>query len=102
IKGWLRSLNVGPVTQNKYRRLVIYLFNVAMQCGYAQSNPATGTSKEDEPDGEVGILTVDQARSLLESASPEILPCIAIGLFAGLRRSEIERLDYSALDFNDG
>lgn len=102
INGWLRSLNVGPVTQNKYRRLVIYLFNVAMQCGYAQSNPATGTSKEDEPDGEVGILTVDQARSLLKSASPEILPYIAIGLFAGLRRSEIERLDYSALDFNDG
>ena len=36
------------------------------------------------------------------NASPEILPYIAIGLFAGLRRAEIERLDWSEIDFDSG
>jgi integrase len=38
----------------------------------------------------------------LESATPEVLPHIAIGLFAGLRRAEIERLDWSEIDFESG
>jgi integrase len=38
----------------------------------------------------------------LENASPEILPYIAIGLFGGLRRAEIERLDWSEIDFDSG
>ena len=39
---------------------------------------------------------------MLESATPEVLPYIAIGLFAGLRRAEIERLDWSEIDFESG
>jgi integrase len=31
-----------------------------------------------------------------------LLPYIAIGLFAGLRRAEIERLDWSEIDFESG
>ena len=38
----------------------------------------------------------------MESATPEVLPYIAIGLFAGLRRAEIERLDWSEIDFESG
>jgi integrase len=49
-----------------------------------------------------GILTVTQAARLLESATPDILPYIAIGLFAGLRRAELERLDWSEIDFAEG
>jgi integrase len=40
--------------------------------------------------------------ALLSNATPEILPYIAIGLFAGLRRAEIERLDWSEIDFESG
>jgi integrase len=35
----------------------------------------------------------------LVNAVPEILPYFAIGLFAGLRRAELERLDWSEIDF---
>jgi integrase len=45
---------------------------------------------------------VEQATALLVNAAPEVLPYIAIGLFAGLRRAEIERLDWSEIDFDSG
>jgi integrase len=102
IDDWLRSLKVSPVTRNHYRRLIVLAFNFAVQRGYAAGNPAEKTAKAKEPKAEIGILTVTQASVLLEKAAPEILPYIAIGLFAGLRRAEIERLDWSEIDFDSG
>jgi integrase len=102
IDDWLRSLKVSPVTRNHYRRLIVLAFNFAIGRGYATGNPAEETAKAREPKTKPGILTVDQARALLENASPEILPYIAIGLFAGLRRAEIQRLDWSEIDFDSG
>jgi integrase len=102
IDDWLRSLPVSPVTRNHYRRLILLAFNFAVDRGYAVSNPAEKTAKAKERGGDIGILTVAQAARLLESAAPEVLPYIAIGLFAGLRRAEIERLDWSEIDFESG
>ena len=99
IDDWLRSLPVSAVTRNHYRRLIVLAFNFAVQRGYATSNPAQKTAKAKEARGKIGILTVEQAARLLEAATPEILPYIAIGLFAGLRRAEIQRLDWSEIDF---
>src|SRR6516162_11317889 len=50
----------------------------------------------------VGILTVDQTARLLENAAPELVPYIAIGAFAGLRRAELERLDWQEVDLQAG
>jgi integrase len=102
IDDWLRSLNVSPVTRNHYRRLILLAFNFAVQRGYATGNPAEKTTKAKEPKADIGILTVTQAARLLESATSGVLPYIAIGLFAGLRRAEIERLDWSEIDFQSG
>jgi integrase len=102
IDDWLRSLPVSPVTRNHYRRLIILAFNFAMDRGYAASNPALKTAEAREPKTKPGILSVEQAVALLENAAPEIVPYIAIGLFAGLRRAEIERLDWSEIDFDSG
>ena len=41
-----------------------------------------------------GIVT-PQAAALLYHAEPEIVPFFAIGLFAGLRVAELERLDWT-------
>jgi integrase len=102
IDDWLRSLPVSAVTRNHYRRLIILAFNFAIGRGYATSNPAKETAKAREPKTKPGIFTVEQATALLVNASPEILPYITIGLFAGLRRAEIERLDWSEIDFDSG
>ena len=99
IDDWLRSLNVSPVTRNHYRRLIVLAFNFATSRGFATENPAKKTAKAKERGGKIGILTVAQAARLLEGAAPDVLPYVAIGLFAGLRRAEIERLDWSEIDF---
>jgi integrase len=100
IDTWLRSLPVLPVTRNHYRQLVVLAFNFAVRSGYATANPAVGAAKAKVVGETPGILTVIEAARLLEAATPDILPYFAIGLFAGLRRAELERLDWSEIDFD--
>jgi integrase len=102
IEDWLDSLAVSAVTRNHYRRLIILAFNYAIKRGYAAKNPATETEKAKEAGDNIGILTVTQAAQLLENATPNVLPYFAIGLFAGLRRAELERLDWKEIDFDSG
>ncbi len=102
IDDWLRSLTVKAATRNHYRRLIVLAFNYAVQRGYATSNSAEKTAKAKELRPDIGILSGTQAARLLERATPDILPYIAIGLFGGLRRAELERLDWSEIDFESG
>lgn len=99
IDDWLRSLPVSPLTRNNYRQRTALAFNFAIGRGYATSNPAEGAAKAKVVSKPPGILSVNEAARLLEAAAPNVLPYIAIGLFAGLRTSELERLDWSEIDF---
>jgi integrase len=99
IDDWLRSLSVGAQTRNHYRANVLQAFNFAMRHGYAPTNPVEGAAKAKVIGGRPGILTVDQASALLVNSPSDILAYFAIGLFAGLRRAELERLDWSEIDF---
>src|SRR4029079_11226046 len=66
----------------------------------ATHNPAGKTSKAKEKSGAPGILTVNETARLLEAASLDVLPHAAIAAFAGLRRAELERLDWSDVHFD--
>jgi integrase len=102
IDDWLRSLPHGAVTRNNYKRLLGVLFSYAVSRDYIPSNPAQKAEKAKVKPERPGILTVEQASRLLQSANEEILPAIAIGLFAGLRpEAEIWRLDWSAIDLKE-
>jgi integrase len=105
IDEWLRSLSdketgkrLSPVTRNNFRRVLIVAFNFARERGYCVSNPAEKTARAKVIETAIGILTVDQTARLLENASAELVPYIAIGAFAGLRRAELERLDWKEID----
>jgi integrase len=102
INEWLRSLDVGPMTRNHYRAVLVQAYNFAIANGYAAENPALKAAKAKVTGEPPGILTVEQASALLVNATPEILPYFAIGMFAGLRRAELERLDWSEVDFESG
>jgi integrase len=102
IDNWLRSLNVKAVTRNHYRQLVVLAFNFAVRSGYATANPAVGAAKAKVVGEAPGILSVSEVARLLEAATPDVLPYVAIGLFAGLRPAEIDRLDWSEIDFESG
>jgi integrase len=100
IDNWLRALQVSPISRNNFRRVLVVMFNHAMRCSYATSNPAENTAKAKVVDQIPGILTITQTARLLEAASPELLPYVTIGAFAGLRRAELERLDWSDVQFD--
>ena len=102
IEAWLESLGVGPVTRNTYRRDCRTLFSFCTKRNYCAENPATSATRAKEPSREVEVLTVEDARLLLAASSPEMLPYWAIGLFAGLRSSEILHLQWADVDFGDG
>jgi integrase len=101
IQDWLRSLPVSGTTRNNFRRILVTFFTDAIARGYAPTNPALEAKKATEPDLPPGILSVQETARLLEAASPQLLPYIAIGAFAGLRRAEIERLDWRDVHFDD-
>jgi integrase len=102
IDEWLRSLGVGSVTRNTFRRRLAVLFGFAKRRGYLAENPIDDVERAKERAGDIEILTVAETTRLLGSASFETLPYWAIGAFAGLRRAEIERLEWSEIDFDGG
>ena len=53
-------------------------------------------------DKPVAILTVEQATDLLNACEDDTLPYVAISLFAGVRAAEIQKLDWSEIDFESG
>ena len=105
IDDWLRSLSdketgkrLSPITRNNFRRVLIVALNFARDRGYCIDNPAAKTAKAKVVEGIVGILTVDETVHLLENAPANVVPYIAIAAFAGLRRAELERLDWNEVD----
>ncbi|HEX7518120.1 MAG TPA: site-specific integrase [Chthoniobacterales bacterium] len=101
VDDWLRSLGVAATTRNNFRRVLMVAFNYAKDRGYCAENPVKKTAKAKQIEGTVGILTVAQTASLLEASPPELVPFLAIGAFAGLRRAELEKLDWSDVDLDD-
>jgi integrase len=99
LEDYLRSLDVGPVSRNNVKRLLGVLFSFAVKRRYALRNPATETERATVNQEKPGILTVAEAKALLDTAEPDILTAIALGLFAGLRpEAEIWRLDWNQID----
>jgi integrase len=88
-----------------YRSVVGVLFGHATRRGLIDLNPIARTAKPKLVDASPEIFTVDELDALLNAAalkSPEVLPMLAIGAFAGLRDAEIKRLDWSEVDLVRG
>jgi len=77
----------------------VQLFNHAVDLGGVEKNPIAKVAKKKAGVAAIGILTVSEVRALLENACDEILPGLTLGLFAGIRRAELCRMDWSEIDF---
>jgi integrase len=102
VDDWLRALPLSPVSRNNFRTVLHGLFAFAVARGYRTDNPVAGTAKAKVVRKAPEIFTPAQLRSLLANADGRIVPAIAIGAFAGLRRAEIDRLDWSEIDLAAG
>jgi integrase len=95
IEAWIRSLDIGTVSRESYRRNVGVLLEFGRRRGYLRANPAADIKIRRRPEGEVSILTPDELRNLLSKCAPEIVPYVTICAFAGLRPSEAASLLWS-------
>jgi len=102
IDAWLVGLKALPATRNTFRRDVQTLFSFCVKRGYSKENPALGAEIAKEIDKPPGILTVDEAKRLLACCGADVLPYAAIGMFAGLRSAELEKLDWTEVDLASG
>lgn len=96
------ALPVAPQTKGDCIRQLIALFNFAMARGWAEQNPARPVKPPKFSTPPPGILTPQEARALVAAADPEIRPAIAIGLWAGLRMAEIQRLAWGEVFLDQG
>jgi integrase len=102
IDGWLLGLGCAPQTRDNYRRAIHNLFAFCVSRGYSAGNPAKNAVKVKIPPRTIGILSVGEARRLLAACDETILSAVAVGLFAGLRREEVARLDWREVDLEGG
>lgn len=103
IEDWLSESPFQPRTRANYLMTLNTIFGFALKRKYCVENPAAHVSRPILDDKPVGILTPAQARALLDAAKvhlPEMVAGLAIGLFAGLRVSELCALDWSEIDLS--
>ncbi len=101
VQDWLDGLKLKPQSYRNYRTVLHTLFKHAVSRGYAADNPVERVERVKVRNGELAIFTPPQIARLLAAASPDFLPCLAIGAFAGLRSAEIERLEWNDVHLVD-
>ena len=105
LQTWFDSMRVAPETLRSMHKAVNTLMSFAESRGYIHkgSNPMRGTEPvRGGTVGEIGIITVDEMKRLLATAPAGLVPFLAIGAFAGLRVSEIERIEWKDIDLPGG
>ena len=104
IQAWLDAMKRSGRTKYNYLRCVSALFRFSIRRKYLTKDAldeieAVEQSKRDE-DGPIEIYTPEELKLLLSKAGKRLIPFIAIGAFAGLRSSEILRLDWQDVKFD--
>lgn len=103
IEDFLLSLKLSVQSYTNFRRVLGTLFTFAKRRGYLlKDHDELDRVEKLRPDnGEIEIYTPDEFSRLLNAASEDFLPSLAIGGFAGLRSSEIERLDWNEVHLDE-
>ncbi len=104
VQRWLDGLKLAPQTAKNFRRVLYTLFGFAETRGYVfkGGNPVTGTERISANGGDIQIFRPDEISALLTNATPDFLPLLAIGAFAGLRAAEAGRIEWSNVDLAGG
>lgn len=103
LQRWIDGLKASPQTMRNFRTVLTGFFGFCRSRGWCSSNPVDGLTLpkikgEEEPE----IFTAGEFNRLLNAASNDILPCLVLGGFCGLRSAEIERLHWEDVHLASG
>ncbi|HVV71988.1 MAG TPA: hypothetical protein VHI52_10890, partial [Verrucomicrobiae bacterium] len=104
VQRWLDRLESAPQTVKNFRTVIGTLFSYAESRGYIfkGSNPVESVESIKANGGAIEIYTPEEIIKLLNSASEDFRPVVALGAFAGLRSAEIARLEWKDIDVAGG
>lgn len=104
VRAWLRSQGWQGSTQNKAVGHLRGLFRWARNERHMAADPTEGIEEVSVVLEEIEDLSARQAEALLMTALkvPRFMFYVCLGLFRGMRRSEMEQLKFEELDFETG
>lgn len=93
-----------PLVRNAFLRVLRALFNFGIKRDYLAANPIDKLDFESVANGEVQVLSHQEAHKLVNAAAEagDLLPYHALGLFAGIRPYELLRLQWEDVDLSEG
>ncbi|MBI4532086.1 MAG: site-specific integrase [Candidatus Latescibacteria bacterium] len=97
-----RAKHVSPARINDELILLKRIFHKAQEWGATKNDPFRGVRKIKEPEHEPRFLTQEEVARLLATAPSEWRVAIAIGVYAGLRASELVNLEWSDINVQRG
>jgi integrase len=100
LKAWLDDSDLSPRTRINYATKISQLYNYAQRHEWVDGNLVDRIERPSTEDTEPHIFTVEQASALLEHAG-DLLPYVALALFAGLRAAELRRLTWQSVKLSE-
>jgi len=88
-------------TANNELRAIKRFLNVAKQLNYTKNNPAVGIKEVDEAQKPPSYYTEDDIKLMLEKAGGKLKAMITLLLQTGMRKGEINNLEWSDIDLEN-
>jgi len=104
VEKWLNTQGFTPATWDSYRRAVIGLFNYATKRKYIAENPALAIEAVEFDQAIPLVMDVTDVCKIIRTAEkdcPNLIPHLAIGYFGGLRKAELEGLQWEQIDLSE-
>ncbi|MBM3861245.1 MAG: hypothetical protein FJ395_16580 [Verrucomicrobia bacterium] len=108
IRAWLNDdkthgKRLSPVSKINYLVAIGNIFTHGIRKGYCDTNPVKAIDRPSREAGDVHFLTVEQVAALLIHAEQyELVPYVALGVFAGLRpERELRLLDWQKVNITE-
>lgn len=94
-----RSQQISPSTVNKELVALRHVFNKAILWGYLSHNPAKEVDKLRVKQKKFRFLTREEIDTFLNACPEHVKPIFLTAIHAGLRKSELFRLEWEDVDF---
>jgi integrase len=99
LSAWLGAMPLADRSKRRHRGYAHQVFEAALKKGYLASNPVKAVETfrpwNGNDEEEITILRPEEVSRLLACACDETRPLYAIAAFAGVRWSELEKLEWS-------
>jgi integrase len=98
-----RASKVKGATVNRELALLRHLFNIAVEKGYTDHNPAKGFKRYPEaPWRHKFFFSESEIQKLISASAPHLRPILAVAFATGLRKGDILGLKWRDVDLDRG